>query len=261
MNIVFTLHPKPVTSFLWKVIGFLALAGLVSAFCLHIAKKPSMLGLVPLFDLNEEFNIPSFYAGFAIGFSAFLLRAIYVQEKKDKAKGAPYWKALFFVFLFLGLDEIFIIHEKFSRVEPYLRDVIHIHNANRYWVIPYGVFALMAGAYFLPFYLWLPKATRLRFAVAGAVYVVAALGLEIFSSMVASFVDLSYLAIDLFEAVEEIAEMLGIALFIRALLFYLLEKNMVPSLSVRVQMTPRKQDDDEVVLVKEKSKDLTSELR
>ncbi|HEV7330765.1 MAG TPA: hypothetical protein VGN63_06990 [Flavisolibacter sp.] len=258
MNIAFSLHPKPVTTFLLKVIGFLALAGLVSCYLLNVAGLPSVFGLVPLFDLNEEFNIPSFYSGFAIWFSAFLLRSIYLFEKKNHGQSPHYWKALFFVFLFLGLDEIFIIHEKFARIEPYLRDVIHIHNANRYWVIPYGVFTLVAGLYFLPFYLRLQKATRLRFTVAGLVYVSAAFGLEIISSMVASIVDLSYLAIDLFEAAEEIIEMLGIALFIRALLYYFLEKGITPSVSLKVQMESRKQDDAKVQ-IKEKPRTLASE--
>ena len=242
MNIAFTLHPKRVTSFLLKVIGFLALAGFVSGFLLHVLGMPSLFGLVPLFDLNEEFNFPSFYSGFAIWFSAFLLRSIYVYEKKSGAKKAHYWNALFFVFLFLGLDEIFIIHEKFARFEPYLRDVIHIHNANRYWVIPYAVLMLAAGIYFLPFYLRLQKATRLRFTVAGLVYIFAAFGLEIISSVVAGMVNLSFMAIDLFEGVEEIIEMVGIALFIRALLFYLLEKGITPKFSLRVKMEPEKPD-------------------
>lgn len=258
MNIAFTLHPKPVTAFLLKVIGFLALAGLASCFFLHIMNMPSIFGLVPLFDLNEEFNFPSFYSGFAIWFSAFLLRSIYLYEKRSGAKGAHYWNALFFVFLFLGLDEIFIIHEKFSRFEPYLREVIHIHNANRYWVIPYAVLMLGVGLYFLPFYLRLQKATRLRFTVAGLVYVSAAFGLEIISSVVAGIVNLSFLAIDLFEALEEIMEMVGIALFIRALLIYLLEKGITPSVSIRVKMEPEKQD---FVRIKEKSKILESESK
>lgn len=243
MTIAFTLHPAKVTPLILKVIGFFALAGLVSGFFLHVLGMPSILGLVPLFDLNEEFNFPSFYSGFAIWFSAFLLRAIYVHEKKAGTRSAHYWKALFFVFLFLGLDEIFVIHEKFARVEPYLRDVIHIHNANRYWVIPYGVFTFLAGLYFLPFYLRLPRATRLRFTVAGAVYIGAAFGLEIISSMVASVVHLSNIAIDLFEGAEEIMEMFGIAFFIRALLFYLLEKNILPSVSFQVQMAPFLKED------------------
>lgn len=258
MNIVFSLHPKRVTIFLLKIIGFLAVAGLVSGFFLHILHMPSIFGLVPLFDLNEEFNFPSFYSGFAIWFSAFLLRSIYIYEKKNGAKRAHYWNALFFVFVFLGLDEIFIIHEKFSRVEPYLRDVIHIHNANRYWVIPYAVLMLAVGLYFLPFYLRLQKGTRLRFTIAGLVYVSAAFGLEIISSVVAGKVNLSYMAIDIFEGVEEIMEMLGIMLFIRALLIYLQEKGITPAVSFRVKMEPEKQEPGRAI---EKTKRLAPETK
>ncbi|MDH3421968.1 MAG: hypothetical protein OEN00_03190, partial [Gemmatimonadota bacterium] len=87
------------------------------------------------------------------------------------------------------------------------------------WVVP-GLIALAAlGVIFARFVLHLPPRSRVLFVVAGTVYVLGALGMEIVGRayLAASDDDLTY---GIIATVEEILEMGGIVVFVYALLDY-----------------------------------------
>ena len=72
MSFSFVLNPRLFTSFLLKCVLFLLLAGLISVYLIHI-EKFQLFGLLPLFDLNGEFTIPSFFSTLLLWLSGTFL--------------------------------------------------------------------------------------------------------------------------------------------------------------------------------------------
>ncbi|RYZ56996.1 MAG: multidrug transporter [Chitinophagaceae bacterium] len=195
---------------------------------------PSLLGLIGLFDLNGEGGFPALFSTALLLTSASLLWLIYTMDKKKTGKAHP-WKTLCFVFIFLGLDELLVIHEKFDRFQTVLNNYLQLPAGYLYWVATYAVLLTAFAVYFLRFYLQLPKDSRLRFTVAGIVYVGAALGMEIITAFLTKNLQLGPYPVSLLEALEEVMEMIGVILFIRALLLHIRNQPTYPVLNVNLQ--------------------------
>jgi hypothetical protein len=207
------------------------LAGIVCFLGLmHIAGKISTLafdhsywhGLIPLFDLDEEFNVPSIYSGLALAFSAILLALIGSAEAKLGRLGyLAFWALLALVFLFLAIDETFELHE---RLESPVRSALKTTGVLYYaWVIPYGTAAVLLGLFCLRFLMRLPREIRVPMLISGAVYVSGAVGLEMIGGALAEHLEkpeLDPLWV-LASTLEELLEMTGVVIFIHTLLSYL----------------------------------------
>lgn len=230
----FVPNAKTVTPFLWKITLWLLLLGLVSVTLKHVFGMPSLLGLIGLFDLNGEGGFPALFSTALLLTSASLLWLIYTMDKKKTGKAHP-WKTLCFVFIFLGLDELLVIHEKFDRFQTVLNNYLQLPAGYLYWVATYAVLLTAFAVYFLRFYLQLPKDSRLRFTVAGIVYVGAALGMEIITAFLTKNLQLGPYPVSLLEALEEVMEMIGVILFIRALLLHIRNQPTYPVLNVNLQ--------------------------
>jgi hypothetical protein len=115
----------------------------------------------------------------------------------------------------MSLDETAQIHERLNslHVLSHLRGVFYFG-----WIIPASVIVLLVGAAYLPFVFHLPKATRVRFIVAGVIYVGGALVMEMPLGAWATKHGEDNLGYALIDAVEETMEMVGASLFLVALL-------------------------------------------
>lgn len=98
MKMIISAAPNRVTFFLLKIVGFLIICGLLSNYLHLVLGYQTASGLVPLFNLDWECNVPAFYSAFAIWFSAALLWFIHLSKKKSNSAQASYWKALFFLY-------------------------------------------------------------------------------------------------------------------------------------------------------------------
>lgn len=179
-----------------------------------------VFGLVPLFNLNGEHNIPSFFSAFILSLASIILGFTYSLVRKSTQ--APYWLVLAIGFAFMALDEAVSLHERL--VQP-IRDLLgrdqHFGVFYFAWIIP-ALFIVMAlGLCFIRFLQRLDKSTRNAFLMSAAVYLSGALGME----MVGGWYDEIYgpenLGYVLCFTVEETLEMLGVIYFIRSLLRYL----------------------------------------
>jgi len=226
--------PARLTTFLFKIVCFLLVAGISSVCLRDIFGFQSALGLVPLFDLGMEYNIPSFYSTLAIWLCAALLWYIYLNKKGSNERSANYWKGLSIIFLFLGLDELASIHEDFSRLGPVLWKYAPFLKISRKWVIPFSPVLIFFAVYLFRFYAQLPNNTKRRFLVSGLIYVGGALGVEIFGQWYSNFNNLSVLYRDLFAVAEEGLEMTGIVLFAGALCKYINEYISEPTIAIQI---------------------------
>ena len=214
-------EPKQVAVTLLWVVGALTLINSVEIFFYFYLDDDSLYGLVDLFDFAIEGNIPSFYSAVAI-LSCSALLALITRVNWCKPGGDRYyWLALTLIFLFLAVDEAVAIHETIgSFFERYF------HAAGFFyfmWVVPYGVAIAVLGFVFLKFVLALPKHTRMQFVAAGTIFLTGAVGIEMFGAREADLYGTDTITYCVLYTFEEMFEMLGIVLFIYALLTHLVE--------------------------------------
>lgn len=179
-----------------------------------------LLGLIPLFYVDDEANVPTWYSSMTLLLAAALLLAIAVTVRDRRDPAWRHWAALAAVFAALSLDEVAQIHELL--IAP-LRGKIGVDDGWLYypWVIPGAIFALVVAASFARFLLRLPPTTRMLFIVAGAVYLAGALAVE----TVTARLDFEYGPADpayvIGATIEETLEMAGIVVFLHALVRHL----------------------------------------
>lgn len=193
----------------------LNILGLVSKFYFD---HDYVYRLVPLFDLNTEKNIPTFYSAVALLVSSGLLFFIAYVHKKS---GNNYfrWMGLAIIFMFLSVDEITSIHESFGQT---IRAGFAVSGFLYFaWVIPYGLALAIFLLAYLRFLLGLPKNIMMLFIVSGGVFIAGAMGVESFGGRHYEVYGNANITYALFYTLEEFLEMLGIVLFIYTLLTYI----------------------------------------
>jgi hypothetical protein len=175
---------------------------------------------VLLFSLDSEMNIPTAYATLLLLLASIILAVISLLKRKQVGSMVRCWSVLALGFLYMAVDEGWSMHE--ILIVPFRRwfrtEEIGIFYFA--WVIPAIALVLVLGVLYLRFFLHLPRKTRLQFVSAAAVYLAGAIGFELIGSnyYYKHQVDFTYKMIT---TVEESLEMIGIILFIRALLEYL----------------------------------------
>jgi hypothetical protein len=234
MKTLISLHPRVVTATLLKIVGTLLLAALFCLFLIFGLNLENGFGFVPLFDINNEYNIPALYSACAIWFSAALLLFIYRQEKKAGTPKAYYWRHFAYLFMFLGIDELASIHEIFGRFAPMIWERFPALQISRKWIIPFSPVLLAMAIYFFRFYLLLSKENRVRFTAAGLVFLAGAVGIEILGEWYAIAYEMPPVFRGYSAIAEEGCEMLGIVLFIRALLMHIHQYTPVPKLDIEI---------------------------
>lgn len=221
------------------IIGVLLLAGLISVMIkLYL---PDFFGrdlFIGLFDLNNESNVPAAFSALILLLASLILGVIAWARGRAGATDAFSWKALTFIFGFLTLDEAAMLHERTADITM---SMVNTDGILYYaWVLPYGVLALVVGLAFIRFLIQLPADIRNRVMLAGAVYVGGALGFELLEGVVVSAQGTQNLLNQGLVWAEEGLEMLGVTLFIGALLRYvrLYRPGLRLHLSVGAQSAP-----------------------
>lgn len=136
------------------------------------------------------------------------------------------------VLLFLALDEWVSIHE---RLDAFMKTLADFSGAlSHAWVLPYGIGLLACLVVLLPWGLRQSRAIQLNFAAAVAVYAAGALGCEVlhacyFAGDLPQSVPITPLGGDLIATLEEMLELTGLLLLIRAS-FRLLAESGGPAL-------------------------------
>jgi peptidoglycan/xylan/chitin deacetylase (PgdA/CDA1 family) len=211
--------PWKVTRFLLSLIGLLVFASTLGQLLARHYKDPYLKGFVPLFYLDGEGNIPAWYSACALLAAACLLGLIALHSRARKDPQAFYWGALTASFSLLSLDEVAQIHE--YPIAP-LREALHATGYLYYtWVVPAGLVLVAAAPLLWRFLLHLPRRTRTLFFAAAVVFVGGALGVEMISANRAYRYGEEDFAYTLIISVEELLEMVGVVLFIHALLDYI----------------------------------------
>lgn len=200
-----------------------------AGLAVEILKATVSLGdykiIVPLFSLSYEQNIPTWYSSALLLSVSASLAFIASGTRKTGAPFVRHWWGLSAAFLYISLDETASIHEGAGFLK--LHGVLYFS-----WVIPASVIVAAIGVAYLRFLAHLPRRTRVRFIVSGAIYVFGALVMELplgYWTERQGSRNFVYAAIDV---VEEGMEILGATLFLLALAGYISERRFALSLSL-----------------------------
>ena len=218
MKFIISVSPKRVAFSLSIWVLFFAVAGCIVQVLRYGFNYQERW--ISLFNLDREINYPSWYSSFTLLFCAILLGIIASAKKKQGDRYFGHWKALGFIFVFFSLDEILSLHE--ILIINDLRKALDLGGHFYFiWVIPGAIFVVVTGLAYLKFLLHLPRKTRDFFLLAGSIYVGGALGMEMVCGYYADAVGQRNLIYGLLASVEEILEMVGVIVFIYALLSYI----------------------------------------
>lgn len=179
---------------------------------------PTAKGLVPLFDLNGEANIPTFFSSFLLITAAFLLWLI---SRADGERRRP-WAYLSLGILLMAMDEIAQFHERLNKPAQLLTGGDASGILRNSWIILGVAFIALMFLIFWSFLRRLPAKTRVRFTWAGLTYLSGSIGIEsINGPIIEKCGDL--LIYNLTLAIEETLEMAGVLLLIQSLILHLAE--------------------------------------
>jgi hypothetical protein len=180
--------------------------------------------------LGSEASIPNWFSTLLLLACGAALLVIAAGVTTNTA----HWRWLGIIFIALSLDESAALHDLsaplFTGAMGWLARVaggpfVALKEKPGYaWLIPGVIFSLAVAASYVRFLAALPRPTRVRFVLAGAIYVGGAAGFEalggwysgLFGSRNVTFITLL--------TIEETLEMVGASLFLYALLVFIEEQ-------------------------------------
>ncbi len=202
--------------FLSKMFKFLSYVQIMKI----VAWIPTVRGLLHIFDMGTEHNVPAYFSTVIILFAAFLLNTIAAFKKKNGESYALHWRILAIIFVYLSMDEMIGIHELSSRpAQKFFGPGWLLHYYG--WVIPGSILVIIFAISYFRFLLHLPLKSKLLFSIAGVLYVGGAIGMELVSNHYDKLYGVKNLTYHMIVTVEETLEMAGIILFVYALLDYI----------------------------------------
>ncbi|RUR83400.1 hypothetical protein ACF3DV_15570 [Chlorogloeopsis fritschii PCC 9212] len=219
-KILVHLSPKKTLQFLIVLIVGLCLVSIAGQLTLYFLPDYSSREFFAfLFNVDEETNIPSLYSAYALLVCSILLFLIASAKKIAGEAYISHWKSLSFIFMALSLDEFMSFHERL--IEP-LQNSLNTSGFLYYaWVIPGTIFVLIFLLAFLRFITTLPTKIKRLFIIAGTIYVSGAIGMEMLGGYYTNLYGEKNIIYAILTTIEEFLEMLGIVIFIYALMSYI----------------------------------------
>jgi drug/metabolite transporter (DMT)-like permease len=236
-NYQISINRHAIAQVLATAIALLLIASLLGQLSRFQFGHDSVYGLVQLFNVDGERNIPTFFTVLLAAIGAMLLVVIGVASKQHEKNDSRYWFVLAAGFLFLGYDEAFQVHEQL--IVP-MRKLMGNANLGFFyfgWVVPgiAGVCALVL--FFFKFLFRLPATTRNWLVFAGCLYLGGALVMEMIDGKYA----LAYgqnLMYSVLTTIEEGLEMSGLATLIFSLLGHIAEAGAKVEFRIDAQVQP-----------------------
>lgn len=218
-----SLNPALITRLIGAMALFLILASTAVHLAAHFSGDYRNIGLMRKFNVDEEWNIPSFFSVLMLLFAALLLAVVTALERKRSSAHALHWTVLTLGFLFMAADELVSLHEKLNLPMHRLLAKEALGIFYFAWVIPGIAVVVGVGLFFLRFLLQLPGRTKRSFITAGLLYIGGVICIELIAGRHAESNGFNNLTYSILTLVEESLEMAGVVVFIDALLLYLSE--------------------------------------
>jgi hypothetical protein len=211
------IRPRRVVVVLTTVAVLLLMGHLALLLITATTGHNRVFGLVPLFDLNRENNVPSFFSGSLLLLNGTLFWL--VGQLPALSHRSKVWAVLAAVFVALSYDELFGIHEHLTRP---MREALQSSGLLYYpWILAYAVPLLALIAWFFPTWRRLDAVVRTGLVVAGCLYLLGAVVMEMIGGAYDEAFGRRTLGWGLLVAVEESLEMAGLIVLADTLLMVL----------------------------------------
>jgi len=217
MNI--SINPAKIAKLLVIIIIVLTIMSLTGQFYKYLLNEGQDRYITSMFFLDSEFNIPTWYAAITILICSMLTAITYLLVKSEINPFKLHWLGLSVIFFVLASDEMLVFHEQ--SITP-LRNLLGTSGfLYLAWIIPAGILLVIFFFTYYKFLFSLPANTRTKFIIAGIIYVTGAVVMEAIGSKILSDQGQNNLFYAIITNIEELLEMVGIVLFIYAILEYL----------------------------------------
>lgn len=197
------------------VVGFIVLHLSLQAFRLGGGSGVLAFTIAAKFDLDAERTVPTYFSALLLLGAAVLLWSITADQERRRDRRA--WGGLALIFVLLSVEEITDFHNALSAPLKGQLGNGALHSA---WVVPAMGLVLAFVLVYLRFFLRLPRRFQLLFAAAGVLYVGGAIGGEMLGGWHLVGHGTQNLGYVLISTLEEAMEMLGVVVFIYALLLH-----------------------------------------
>ncbi len=222
MQLKISLSPRKIIGYLIAVVIFFTIVSTGIQVCKYVFEYRA--DWMKLFNLDREFNFPTWYSTLTLAFCSVLLKIIATGKKQQSDRYAKEWQLLSSIFAVLAIDELLSIHEVL--IIPEVSEALNLPwFLHSMWVIPGTIFTIWFLRRYSRFSRHLPYESRKHFAIAAAIYIGGALIMEMIGSYVAEARGQQNIVYALIATLEEVMEMSGIVVFIYGLLYYLREWN------------------------------------
>lgn len=211
-----SLPSRRVVQVLASVAAILLLASIAGQVVKYGFGHDHVFGLVRLFNVDDEMNLPTWYASMTLAASSVLLALIGFARRTAGKADSWYWLGLSLVFLYVSADEAAFMHELLN---PVLRQSLVLPGLLYYGWVSAGIVVVAVGGLLYARFVWrLPRPIRRAFILAAALYLGGALGVEMLGAAHAYRYGVDNLGYSIWTTIEEALEMAGVIVFIHGLL-------------------------------------------
>ena len=225
-----SITPRGAARFLVLMALSLTALSLLGQVALHVAPDFVVRDrFATTFNVDEEGNIPTLYSTLTILGCALLLWVIARIEREARGRFSRHWTLMSIVFLGLAVDEFLFLHEE-------INSRLDLSSVTQWSWVSVGIVLVFVFAFiFFRMIAHLPPSLRRLFIIAGLIYVSGAIVMETLGGHYVTVWGHNSLRYAVCVTSEEFLEMIGIAVFIYALLKYLTQRgrNVVLTCEVR----------------------------
>lgn len=223
-------EPKTILKIISLTIFALVVISTLGQVYSYVLAEGIQGNIVTLFYIDEEANIPTTFASFSLLLCSGLLAIIAKDKYGEVNRYRRHWKFLSLIFLYLAVDEAAEIHEMSMDITSKLLNTSGFFYFA--WVVPAIILFSIFTLIYFKFVFSLPNDTRFLFILAAMIFVCGALGIEMIGGQFVTFKGQTNLLYAMIATIEETLEMIGIAIFIYALLKYI--QNYIKPLKIGV---------------------------
>ncbi|MBT4260816.1 MAG: hypothetical protein HOD90_13030 [Nitrospina sp.] len=195
--------------FWWIIAGLIVMHLTLQAVHYYVQELPWLLR--EIFDVDEEESFSTWFSAVLLLICSALL--FLIARSKVKETYVRHWYGLAMGFGILSLDEVVGMHETFNTITEIA------------WTVPATWITLLLLLLYLKFLIYLPRPAMKLFLIAGTVFLSGGLLVEHLADYYVEVFGMDNFGYQLLTALEESLEMVGVVLFIRALLKFLAADN------------------------------------
>jgi hypothetical protein len=224
----FALRPKRtfiIMGFVWSA---LVLIYGITQYCHVRLHMEDTRHLVKFFDLDGKANIPQTFQAIGLLAIAFFLFGIARHNRAQNNPLTIYWKVLAWIFVFLTFDGICGIHNQMHAFhakndEEQRKQGVFFFS----WTLAYMGLMLPVGIWYLNFLFKLPRTLAIEILVAGVIYVMGAMGMEmVYGWFRAHYGHVRGSTVAILTTIEESMETLGEMLMLYTLLKHMADQKI-----------------------------------